>query len=131
MSQDLHPLNMSRYANIKNSCYFAGMWALLHKYNNPLINEIIKYKVNGRFGEPLKKFIIDYYNYIHTQTTPIINKQFTDFLTNIRTNLLQQINLIEFVSKFDQAFSPLTTRPTSTTTFLYNFTNYLFTLVSE
>ena len=59
MSQDLHPLNMSRYANIKNSCYFAGMWALLHKYNNPLINEIIKYKVNGRFGEPLKKFIID------------------------------------------------------------------------
>ena len=104
MSQDLHPLNMSRYANIKNSCYFAGMWALLHKYNNPLINEIIKYiKPNGKFGEQLQKFIIDYYNYIHTQTTPIINKQFTDFLTNIRTNLLQQINPDFLDEQFDSS----------------------------
>ena len=103
MARDLHPLNMSRYANMSNSCYFAGMWALLHKYNNPLINEIINYKVNGRYGEPLKKFIIDYYNYIHTQTIPIINKQFTDFLTNIRTNLLQQINPDFLDKQFDSS----------------------------
>ena len=93
MAQDLHPLNMSRYQNQNNSCYFAGLWGLLHKYDNPLIKEIItNTKQSGTLDDQLQKFIIDYYNYIHTPTTNNTTRKFTDFLNNNRIKLLQKID---------------------------------------
>ena len=37
---ELVPIRLGRYKNNNNSCYYSILWALLHKYNNPLINII-------------------------------------------------------------------------------------------
>jgi hypothetical protein len=55
---ELVPLGLGRYKNNNNSCYYSILWALLHKYNNPLIN-IIK-NINFDNAEYINSLTLHY-----------------------------------------------------------------------
>jgi hypothetical protein len=93
--EDTDPTNYSRYANSKNSCFFAGLWAFMHKLSNPVI-ELLNQQ--PYISNTLSKYIIQYYNIIHSKT-----EYFNKFLTTFRNFLTEQENDKQ---KKDQNYKP-------------------------
>lgn len=70
----LLPTNFSRYNNDGSSCYYAGLWALLHKSDNPFIEEV-------------KKIIFEEENYLDDNTNKkYLIKNLQDSYFNQKTN---------------------------------------------
>ncbi len=73
------PLKYSRYSNSGNSCFFAGLWALLHKPNNLIINKIKSYS-----SLEITKHLRTYYSNIHSKISVV---QFGNDLQKFRNSL--------------------------------------------
>jgi len=82
--EDTDPTNYSRYSNSDNSCFFAGLWAFMHKLSNPVI-ELLNKKPYP--SNPLSTYIFQYYNIIHSKTK---TEDFKKFLKRFRDYLTKQ-----------------------------------------
>lgn len=81
------PLKYSRYSNSCNSCYFAGLWALLHVPSNPLVGQLIKWiEKNDKTSDKytLATHILRYYTNIHNTQSEKSDKQFNLNLKEFR-----------------------------------------------
>lgn len=87
------PTSYSRYANNANSCFFAGLWAFLHKPENPVMSSILE-QLDKKLDKKLDKnqtTLIHHLNqyYLNTHTTES-NSKFASDLENFRFFLQQE-----------------------------------------
>ncbi len=85
------PTSYSRYKNFSNSCYFAGLWAFLHKPENPVTESILE-QLKKNLGRDqnqitLISYLNQYYLNIHTLNSNESRSKFEKDLGRFRNFL--------------------------------------------
>ncbi len=92
------PTSYSRYRNSSNSCYFAGLWAFLHKPENPVMESILEQLDRNLNRDQNKITLINYLNqyYLnaHTLDSDSSRSKFQQDLSRFR-------NFLEWAFKFN------------------------------